>query len=79
VGEYYGLQGTRWKNPPILNGADEKKKYGNREFEIFTDGDRVRLVAWRTPQAVYWVSNTILQTLSRKQMLSIARTARRFE
>jgi LCP family protein required for cell wall assembly len=79
VGEYYGLQGTTWKNPPILNGPDEKKKYGNREFEIFTDGDRVRLVAWRTPQAVYWVSNTILQTLSRKQMLSIARTARRFE
>jgi LCP family protein required for cell wall assembly len=79
VGEYYGLQGTTWKNPPILKGPDEKKKFGKREFEIFTDGDRVRLVAWRTPQAVYWVTNTILQTLSRKQMLSIARTARRFE
>jgi hypothetical protein len=40
------------------------------------DGDRVRLVAWRTPDAVYWVSNTLLQTLSKKQMLSIARTAK---
>jgi LCP family protein required for cell wall assembly len=78
VGEYYGLQGTTWKNPPILNGPNERKKFGKREFELFTDGDRVRLVAWRTPQAVYWVTNTILQTLSRKQMLSIARTARRF-
>jgi polyisoprenyl-teichoic acid--peptidoglycan teichoic acid transferase len=76
VGEYYGLQGTRWKDPPILKGADEKKKIGKREYEIFTDGDRVRLVAWRTDAAVYWVSNTLLQTLSRKQMLEIARTAK---
>ena len=76
VGEYYGLQGTRWKDPPILKGADETKKIGKREYEIFTVGDRVRLVAWRTDDAVYWVSNTLLQTLSRKQMLEIARTAK---
>jgi LCP family protein required for cell wall assembly len=79
VGEYFGLQGTTWKDPPILKGPDEKRKMGKYEYEIFTDGDRVRLVAWRTPQAVYWVTNTLLQTLSRKQMLSIARSARRLE
>jgi LCP family protein required for cell wall assembly len=79
LGEYYGLQGTTWKNPPILKGPDEKRKLGGREYEIFKDGDRVRLVAWRTPEAVYWVSNTLLQTLSSKQMLSIARSARRLE
>ena len=76
VGEYYGLQGTRWKDPPILKGADEKKKIGKREYEIYMDGDRVRLIAWRTPEAVYWVSNTLLQTLSKKQMMEIARTAK---
>jgi LCP family protein required for cell wall assembly len=79
LGEYYGLQGTTWLNPPILKGPDEKRRIGNREFEIFKDGDRVRLVAWRTPQAVYWVTNTLLQTLTTKQMLSIARSARRLE
>ena len=26
VGEYYDLQGTRWKDPPILKGADEKEE-----------------------------------------------------
>jgi LCP family protein required for cell wall assembly len=76
VGEYFGLQGTRWKDPPILKGADEKKKIGKREYEIFMDGDRVRLVAWRTDSGVYWVSNTLLQTLSRRQMLQIASTAK---
>ena len=76
VGEYYGLQGTRWKDPPILKGADDTKKIGKREYDIYMDGDRVRLVAWRTPEAVYWVSNTLLQTLSKKQMLQIARTSK---
>jgi CRISPR/Cas system-associated endoribonuclease Cas2 len=76
VGEYYGLQGTQWKDPPILKGADETRKIGGRQYDIYMDGDRVRLVAWRTDSAVYWVSNTLLQTLSKKQMLEIARTAK---
>jgi LCP family protein required for cell wall assembly len=76
LGEYYGLQGTQWKDPPILKGADQTKKIGRRTFELFYDGDRVRLVAWRTDEGVYWVSNTLLQTLSRKQMLEIASTTR---
>jgi hypothetical protein len=49
---------------------------GRREFEVHYDGDRVRLVAWRTPRAVYWVSNTLLLTLSKQQMLAIARSTR---
>jgi LCP family protein required for cell wall assembly len=76
VGEYYGLQGTTWKNPPILKDPDERRRIGKREYEIFMDGDRVRLVAWRTPDAVYWVSNTLLQTLTKRQMLEIASSAR---
>ncbi len=74
VGEYYGIQGTTWKDPPILADKSEKKKIGKRTFELHYDGDRLRLVAWRTPKAVYWVSNTLLQTLSERQMLAIARS-----
>jgi polyisoprenyl-teichoic acid--peptidoglycan teichoic acid transferase len=77
VGEYYGVQGTTWKDPPILDGASEKRRIGNRTFELHYDGDRLRLVAWRTPRAVYWIANTLLQTLSERQMLAIARSTRR--
>jgi hypothetical protein len=76
VGEYYGLQGTTWKNPPILAGVSDKQTIGRRTYELHYDGDRLRLVAWRTRKAVYWVSNTLLLTLDKKQMLAIARTAR---
>lgn len=76
-GEYYGLQGTTWKNPPILDDPTEKRRVGGREYELHFAGDRLRLVAWRTPRAAYWVSNTLLQTLTAKQMMAIARSARR--
>jgi polyisoprenyl-teichoic acid--peptidoglycan teichoic acid transferase len=74
VGEYYGLQGTTWRNPPILEGVTEERTIGKRTYELVRDGDRVRLVAWRTPKAVYWISNTLLLTLSDRQMMAIARS-----
>jgi LCP family protein required for cell wall assembly len=76
-GEYYGVQGTTWKDPPILDNPTEKRTIGGREYLLFFAGDRLRLVAWRTPKAAYWVSNTLLQTLTKRQMMAIARSARR--
>ena len=76
AGEYYGLQGMTWKDPPILEGVTETRKVGRRTYELQFDGDRLRLVAWRTPKAVYWISNTLLLTLTNKQMMAIARSAR---
>jgi polyisoprenyl-teichoic acid--peptidoglycan teichoic acid transferase len=76
-GEYYGVQGTTWKDPPILDNPTETRTVGGREYELHFAGDRLRLVAWRTPKAAYWVSNTLLQTLTARQMMAIARSARR--
>ena len=61
---------------PSWTSESEKRKIGKRTFELHYDGDRLRLVAWRTPKAVYWVSNTLLQTLTERQMLAIARSTR---
>ena len=76
VGEYYGVQGLTWKDPPILRDPTEVRRIGRREYELHYDGDRLRLIAWRTPKAVYWISNTLLLTLTERQMIAIARSAR---
>ena len=75
-GEFYGLQGTTWRDPPILANPSEIRRSGGRRFELHYAGDRLRLVAWRTPEAVYWISNTLNQSLSEREMLGIARSAR---
>ena len=77
IGEYYGVQGLTWRNPPILDNPTEIRTIHGRKYELHYDGDRLRLIAWRTRKAVYWISNTLLQSLSERQMIAIARSCRK--
>jgi hypothetical protein len=77
IGQYYGVQGTDWKAPPILDDPSEIAHMRGRRYELFYDGSRLRLVAWRTERGVYWVSNTLLRTLTNRQMLALARSLTR--
>jgi polyisoprenyl-teichoic acid--peptidoglycan teichoic acid transferase len=72
LGQFYGVQGTAWGGPPILSSPQEIRTVGGRRLELHFDGHKLRLVAWRTPEAVYWVSNTLSLDLTNGQMLGIA-------
>jgi LCP family protein required for cell wall assembly len=71
-GQYWGVQGTTWRSPPLLAAAHQTRQIGGRSFDLYTDGGKLRLVAWHTPGAVYWVANTLSLDLSNQQMLGIA-------
>ena len=75
-GQYYGVQGTNWKTPPILDKPSEKRRMAGRTYSLFYDGGRLRLVSWKTDKGAYWVSNTLSQKLTNKQMLALARSTR---
>jgi hypothetical protein len=73
AGEYYGVQGTTWTDPPILDKPSETRTIDGRDYDLYYDGDRLRLVAFHDDEGnSYWVSNTLLQTLDEDQMLAIA-------
>jgi polyisoprenyl-teichoic acid--peptidoglycan teichoic acid transferase len=76
IGQYYGIQGTDWRSPPILDNPSTSVTSGGRTLKLFYDGSRLKLVAWRTRRGSYWISNTLLRTLTNKQMLALARSAR---
>ena len=77
IGQYYGVEGTTWTSPPLLDNPSETRTLNGRKFELFFDGSRLRLVAYRTKRGVYWVSNTLLQTLTNQQMLALAESLTR--
>ena len=70
-------KGMTWREPPILDDPSEIRRVHGRRLELHYDGSRLRIVAWRTKHAVYWVSNTLTQSLSKDQMLGIAASLRR--
>lgn len=74
---YFGVQGIRgWSDPPILEDPSLTKTIHGREYEIYVDGENVKMVAWRRGDNVYWISNDLLRTLTNDQMIGMARSAK---
>jgi LCP family protein required for cell wall assembly len=74
---YFGVQGIQgWSDPPILSNPSLTKTIHGREYEIFVDGDRVKMIAWHRGNNVYWVSNSLLQVLTNDEMVGLARSAK---
>ena len=74
---YFGVQGIKgWSDPPILENPSETRTIHGREYAIYIDGDRVKLIAWHRGNNSYWVSNDLLNTLTNNQMVSLARSTK---
>jgi LCP family protein required for cell wall assembly len=78
-GEYYGVQGMSWRYPPILDDPDRVRSVGGRRMMLYYDGRHLRLVAWRTRKAVYWVTNTLTMSIPNSRLVAIAGSLRRLK
>ena len=72
IGEYFGVQGTTWQHPPILRHPTETKVVNSKVLLLYASGGKLSLVAWHTPDAVYWVSNTLNDAIGNPQMVAMA-------
>jgi polyisoprenyl-teichoic acid--peptidoglycan teichoic acid transferase len=75
AGDYWGLQGTTWTDPPIVAAPHDTMRLAGRDVQLFYDGQHLRFVAWRAGPALYWVSNTLTDALTNDEMLGVARSA----
>jgi LCP family protein required for cell wall assembly len=72
LGQYYGVQGTTWLDPPILRHPSATRVVSGKTLSLYENGGKLSVVAWRTAGAVYWVSNTLTDQLTNQQMVAIA-------
>jgi LCP family protein required for cell wall assembly len=74
---YLGVQGIQgWEDPPILEDPTETKTVGGREYSIYTDSGKIKLVAWHRGESTYWISNSLQGSLTNEQMMGIAESCR---
>jgi polyisoprenyl-teichoic acid--peptidoglycan teichoic acid transferase len=76
-GEYWGVQGMTWRDPPILANPDRIRREKGRELLLFYDGSKLRMVGWKTPRGAYWVSNTLGRKISNSRLIAMAASLRR--
>ncbi|HET7508051.1 MAG TPA: LCP family protein [Solirubrobacterales bacterium] len=73
---YFGVQGIRgWADPPILEDPSLTKTINGRDYDIYVDGENVKMIAWHRGDNTYWISNDLLRSLSNDQMVGMARSA----
>jgi LCP family protein required for cell wall assembly len=72
LGQYFGIQGTTWQNSPLLASPSETRIVAGKKLELFVNGGKLTNVAWHTPQAMYWISNTLTTDIPNREMIAIA-------
>jgi LCP family protein required for cell wall assembly len=74
TGGYYGIEGTDWTDPPLFANADIRE-YGGRQYKLVGNGHHIQDIGWIVGNDLYWISNTIFDDLSNKQMIALAESA----
>lgn len=77
--EYWGVQMTDWEHAPVLADRSLTRRIGGRTYDLYYNGAKLHMVVLRTPEARYWVVNTLLDRLSNETMLAIAKGLRPLE
>jgi len=74
LGEYYSVQGTTWKAPPILTGTKVARVQvvRGRKLWIYENGGNISVVAMRTRFGSYWIANTLTDSIPNSQMVAMA-------
>jgi LCP family protein required for cell wall assembly len=72
MGDYWHIQEMRWTDPPVISAPSEITTIGGTEYKLFNAGAKLHMVAWERNNTLYWLSNTLEDTLSREVMLSLA-------
>ena len=75
---YYGMSGTDWPDPPILDHPDETRTINGTDYLLSWDGPQLRLIGWKTDQGSYWIDNTLLNVLTPGQMFAIAESMQKY-
>jgi LCP family protein required for cell wall assembly len=75
VGDYYGIEGMSWLNPPLFANPSATSTIDGRTYMFVDDGSSFHDIGWREHGALYWVSNSLQETLTNAQMLAIAESA----
>jgi LCP family protein required for cell wall assembly len=74
--EYWGIEMTTMKNPPIVGGETGSYDSGGRKYLTYYDGRNLQRLAFRKGNVTFWVSNTLQNDLSAKTIEEIAKSMR---
>jgi hypothetical protein len=72
LGQYYDVQGMSWTTAPQFDSPDRTIHVGARTYYLYFESSNLRMIAWYEHDAVYWIRNTLTDSVPIGEMLRIA-------
>lgn len=70
--EYWQIEESDWTQAPLFQNPTTTFTYHGRKYAEFTSGGKIQTIAVYVGHSVYWVQNSILNSLSNATMTAIA-------
>jgi hypothetical protein len=78
LGQFYDVQGMTWTTAPQFNSPDQTVHVAGRTYDLYYEGEKLKMVAWAEHGAVYWIRNTLLDSIGNGELLAIAEQTQAF-
>jgi len=72
LGDFYDVQGTTWTEAPLLSDPSQTVRIGSRTYGLFYVGEKIKTIAWREGEAIYWIENTLTNGVPPRELLAMA-------
>ncbi len=74
LGNYWGIEETRFTDAPILQTPNATRKMDGRTYLYFFNAQHIQTIGFVNDGVAYWVQNTLLDGLTNQEMIAIARS-----
>jgi len=76
AGDSWGIMETTFTNAPLLQNPTLEREISGQNYRFFYVNEKLRYLAWQDGDVVYWVSNSLQNTLSEDTMVQLATSFR---
>lgn len=72
AGNSWGIMETTFTTAPLLEKPMLEKEINGKNYRFFYAGENLRYLAWQDGEAVYWITNTLQNSLTEDVMVKLA-------
>lgn len=72
AGRYWGIMETTFTDAPLLQAPSVEREIEGKTYKFYYVGDKLRYLAWQDGEVVYWITNTLQDSLSEDTMIRLA-------
>lgn len=72
VGHAWGIMETTFADAPLLENPSVEREISGKNYRFYYAGDKLRHLAWQDGEVVFWITNSLQNSLNEDTMIKLA-------